>query len=118
MFYPLSPTLLIEDYTVIFNDDDIKSLILSLNPNKSHGVHNISIRMILLCGDSIVTPLKLIFNNVLHTGIYPELWKYANVSPIHKKSDKQVVNNYRPISLLPICAIIFEKLLFANIFIL
>ena len=48
--------------------------------------------------------------------VYPELSKYANDSPIHKKSDKQLVNNYRPISLLPICAKIFEKLLFANIY--
>ena len=33
-----------------------------------------------------------------------------------KKNDKQIVSNYRPISLLPICGKIFEKLLFNNIY--
>ena len=42
--------------------------------------------------------------------------KYANVTPIHKKSDKQFVKNYRPISLLQVCAKLFEKILFKNIY--
>ena len=45
-------------------------------------------------------------------GSYSDIWKRANVVPIHKKQDKQVVQYYRPISLLPICAKIFEKILF------
>ena len=39
-------------------------------------------------------------------------WKKSNTCPIHKKGDKQKVNNYRPLSLLPICGKIFERLLF------
>ena len=35
--------------------------------------------------------------------------------PIHRKCDKQVIQNYRPISLLPICGEIFEKLIFSSI---
>ena len=38
--------------------------------------------------------------------------------PVNKKGDKQIINNYRPVSLLPICCKIFEKLcltLFLNI---
>ena len=84
-----------------------------MNPNKSHGFDNISIRMLQLCGDSIVLPLSIIFQN---TGIFPDDWKYANVTPIHKKSDKQVVKNYRPISLLPVCAKMFENFLLKNIY--
>ena len=34
------------------------------------------------------------------------------MTPIHKKDDKQLVKNYRPISLLPICSKLFEKLVF------
>ena len=37
-------------------------------------------------------------------------WKRANVVPVHKKDDKQILKNYRPISLLPIAAKIFERL--------
>ena len=34
---------------------------------------------------------------------------------VHKKCDKQIVDNYRPVSLLPIFEKIFEKLLFNSI---
>ena len=39
----------------------------------------------------------------------------ANVLPVHKKS-KQLVDNYWPVSLLPICLKIFEKLWFDSIY--
>ena len=40
----------------------------------------------------------------------------ANVTPIHKKGDKNLVKNYRPISLLPICSKIFENFLSAQLY--
>ena len=43
-------------------------------------------------------------------GIFPLESKKANIVPIHKKGDKQTVINYRPVSLLPICGKIFERL--------
>ena len=52
---------------------------------------------------------------MISTG-YPDLWKLANVTPIFKKEDKQLVKNYRPISLLPICGKIFEKLVFDTLY--
>ena len=42
------------------------------------------------------------------------MWKIANVTPIFKKGDKQLIKNYRPISLLPICGNILEKIIFNN----
>ena len=44
------------------------------------------------------------------------MWKLANVTPIFKKGDKQLIKNYRPISLLPICGKAFEKLIFNNLY--
>ena len=38
------------------------------------------------------------------------------LDPIHKKNEKNLISNYRPISLLPICSKIFEKLLFNSIY--
>ena len=69
-----------------------------------------------IADSSIVTPLKLIFMNILRTSTYPSLWKLANVTPVHKKDDKQVIKNYRPISLLPLYGKIFEKILFNDIY--
>ena len=76
----------------------------------------ISGRMLLLCDESLVLPLKLLFQNILFTGIYPNIWKIANVTPIHKKGEKNLVKNYRSISLLPICSKIFEKILSAQFY--
>ena len=101
---------------IAFTDEEILLLIRSLNPNKSNGPDEISARMLLICDESIVLPLKSIFYNILSTGIYPDLWKCANVTPIHKKDSKQIVKNYRPISLLPICSKIFEKIVFKHIY--
>ena len=72
--------------------------------------------MIQLAGDSILRPLNIIFSNIIKSGSYPESWKLANVTPIHKKLDKQFIKDYRPISLLPICAKIFERILFNSLF--
>ena len=44
------------------------------------------------------------------------MWKLANVTPIFKKGDKQSIVNYRPISLLPTCGKIFEKIIFNNLY--
>ena len=44
------------------------------------------------------------------------MWKLANVTPIFKKGDKQLIKNYRPISLLPICGKILEKIIFKNLY--
>ena len=80
-----------------------------LNPNKANGSDGRSAQMLLLCDDSVIVPLRIIFNNILSTAIYPDMWKLANVTPIFKKGDKQLIKNYRPISLLPICGKMFEK---------
>ena len=98
--------------SVLINSDDILSLIRNVDPNKSNGPDLITGHMLQLSDKSIVLPLKLIFFNILKTGTYSLLWKLANVTPVHKKNDKQIIKNYRPISLLPLCGKIFEKIIF------
>ena len=46
----------------------------------------------------------------------PNIWKKANVSPIHKKNDPSDVSNYRPISLLSTVSRVLEKLVHKNLF--
>jgi len=101
---------------IAINNEEILSLIRNLNPNKSAGSDEISGQMLILCDISVVLPLKIIFGNILETTIYPDIWKLANVVPLFKKNDKQLLNNYRPISLLPICGKIFEKVIFNNLY--
>jgi hypothetical protein len=58
---------------------------------------------------SISTPLAHIFNISMHTGKLPDNWKKANVTPLHKKGPKNLVENYRPISLTSIVCKTMEK---------
>ena len=102
--------------TIVISQKLILDIIKNLNTNKAHGPDNISGRMIELCGDNITLPLGIIFKNIINTGIFPNLWKSANVTPVHKKDSKQVVKNYRPISLLPLFAKIFERILFSKMY--
>ena len=88
----------------------------SQNVNKAHGHDDISIRMIKPRGELIVKPLSIIFKNCIDNGIFPDIWKKSNIIPVHKKEDKQIIDTYRPVSLLPICGKIFEKLLFNSMF--
>ena len=101
--------------TIFFKDSDITSIIKSFKPTKAHGADNISIHMIQLCGDSITLYLTLIFKFSLRNGIFPATWKMANIIPVHKKEEKHIVKNYRPKSLLPIFAKVFERLLFNSL---
>ena len=101
---------------IVIDNENIVSLIRKLNPNKANGSDGISGQMLLLCDDSVVLPLRIIFGNILSTDTYPDIWKFANVTPIFKKGDKQLIQNYRPISLLSLCGQIFEKIIFNNLY--
>ena len=57
------------------------------------------------------------FKQVVLTGVFPSEWEEGNIGPISKKGDKQNIQNYRPVSLLPICGKIFERLIFNEMFI-
>ena len=102
--------------SIDIKESDILNILKSLDANKAHGQDDISIRMLKLSQKSILKPLKLIFENCLRTRLFPDQWKKANVVPVHKKGDKQLIENYRPVSLLPICGTVFERLIFNSLF--
>ena len=101
---------------IVINHESILKIIKGFNPAKAHGWDGISIRMIKICEKTIIRPLTIIFKKAITTGIYPESWKRGNIVPVHKKESKNLVKNYRPISLLPICGKIFEKLILNSMF--
>ena len=102
--------------SIHFSSSDIVKIISRLDPNKAHGHDMLSIRMIKLCGNSICKPLSIIFKDCLSEGKFPHKWKKANAVPVHKKGNKQSLESYRPISLLPICSKIFKRLIYNEIF--
>ena len=101
---------------VTFSAGDTAKIIQNVNSDKAHRHVTISIWMFQICGDTINKPLELIFKQAPITGTYHSDWKKGNIVPVHKKDDKQNIKKYRPVSLLPICGKVFERILFNNIF--
>ena len=64
----------------------------------------------------MTNPLIILFQNSIKSPHFPDIWKKSNIIPVYKKNDKQLIQNYRPISLLPIFGKIFEKVVFSRIY--
>ena len=101
---------------IVSSEEKVATIILQLNSNKAHGCDKISISMLKICAYAVSKPLHLIFDKCLTDGVFPTAWKYANVQPVHKKDSRQIKTNYRPISLLPICGKILEKIVFDELY--
>ena len=67
------------------SETDIFAIIKNLDPNKSHGWDNLSIRMTKLRVNSIKYPSKLIFGASLREIIFPSCWKKAIVKCTKRK---------------------------------
>ena len=76
----------------------------------------ITIHMLKICGDSILKPLELISKLCLENVKFPIKWKKANVVPVRIKNNKQLIESYRPIALLPVCGKVLEQLIYNKMF--
>ena len=56
-------------------------------------------------------PLTLLFNQSVSLGTFPNRFKHADVIPLYKKGPREHIENYRPISILPVFSKVFEKLM-------
>ena len=95
---------------------DVLEVINSLKCKNSSGFDNISNNMVKIIKDLLSPALAVIINQSITTGTFPEKLKTAKVLPLFKKGDKNKLENYRPISLLPTISKIFEKVLFKQIY--
>ncbi|XP_050309348.1 uncharacterized protein LOC126745517 [Anthonomus grandis grandis] len=93
----------------------IQATIKRLKSKKATGNDSIPSYIYKGCSDILCTPLKTIFNLCLKTNTFPEVLKYALVTPILKSGDNSLVDNYRPISVLTSLAKMFENILYQDI---
>ena len=107
-----------DNYTcsVKFSTGDILKVINNLDSNKAHGHDKIGIRMLKLCASSVCRPLQIIYKSCLDRRKFPQEWKKAKVVSVHKTYDKQLLKDYCPISLLPICGKIHERIPYNSVF--
>ena len=87
----------------------VLGLLKALKAKKSFGIDGITSEVLKIGSNVLVVPLTYIVNSSITTGKYPSLWKIAKVIAVHKKGDKKILKNYRPVSLLAVAGMILEK---------
>lgn len=91
--------------------DEIIRITAALKPKTSNDCYGMNVALIKEIVETIAEPLAQLFNQSVTTGVFPDLLKTAVVTCIHKKGDKNIPSNYRPISILPAVSKIFETLI-------
>ena len=94
------------------NTDTIKAEIIKLKGNKMGTFMNINAKQLKQVCEVVCEPLMVIWNTeVIENKKFPLKLKLADISPIFKKLQSTLVNNYRPISVLPVVSKVFERII-------
>jgi len=89
--------------------ESVCDLLKNLHTSKSAGSDGIQPGILKTSRDTLAPYLTDILNESLATGSVPSMYKSAHVCPVFKAGDPTAATNYRPISLLPICSKLLEK---------
>ena len=86
------------------SESNVYRLLLSLNPRKSTGIDKIPAKIIRIAAPVITNSLTKNFNMAIISATVPFEWKIKNL-----------LNNYRSISILPVVSKLFEKVLYEQL---
>ena len=84
---------------ITIEEEQVQKKLRSLRIDKAAGADDMTPRILAELADVISFPITCIMNDSIISGVVPDEWKSANVTPIHKSGSKGRVENYRPISL-------------------
>jgi hypothetical protein len=99
----------------VVNNEMIESRIMKMSSKKSTGIDSISVRFLQLVINYICPSITFLINCCLREGVLPNIWKIAKVVPLFKSGNKNDLNNYRPISILPNVSKVIESIVFDHI---
>ena len=84
--------------------------------SKATGIHGIPNKALKDTAEIIAPSLTNIFNFSVTTKVFPDDVKVGKVAPAYKSGDRDNLNNYHPISVLPTVARVFEKILYGQVY--
>lgn len=103
-------------YITPTTEQEILNIAMRMKNKRSAGHDNISTHHLKLILPAIISPLCNIFNRSINEGYFPRQLKLAKIKPIYKKNEKDLMTNYRPISLLPSISKLLEKIIHKRIY--
>ena len=113
-----------ENYTAFMKTPNFQSIVIAetnesevfnvINKfkNTSPGWDDLAANIIKQSSEYLVQPLVKLLNLSLSQGIVPTECKIAKVIPLYKSGDKTAMNNYRPVSILPLFSKIYERVMY------
>ena len=102
--------------TIFLEDCTITELTEIINGLENNKASDIPISIIKKSGP-IIIPIRVeTFNHYMNRGIFPDSLKIGKITPIFKKGDAHKIENYRPVSTLPIFGKIFEKVIYERLY--
>ena len=113
--YPIVPQLS-ELSLITLSSDEVCNVLCKLDPSKSRGPDEVTTRLLKELALELVGPLTCLFNQSLASGQFPEKWKDANLTPVHKSGAKNSVNNYRGVALLSVVSKVLERCVYSRIY--
>ncbi|PKU44746.1 rna-directed dna polymerase from mobile element jockey-like [Limosa lapponica baueri] len=93
----------------------VRDLLQNLDTNKSMGPDGIHPRVLRELAEVLAEPLSIIYQQSWQTGEVPADWRLANVTPTHKKGQKDDPGNYRPVSLTSVPGKVMEQIILSAI---
>ena len=94
----------------IITPEAVLTKLTNLNPGKTPGPDQWHPLFLKTIADLISLPLSILFQKSLNEGILPSEWLRACITAIHKKGEKGIADNYRPVSMTSIICKIMESL--------
>lgn len=101
---------------LIFDEDKVLRELRNLDPSKGPGPDGIPPSFLKNTASTIYVPLTILYNKCISHGTFPEIWKHAYITPVHKSGSKQDIEQYRPISILSTLSKLFERLVHNEIY--
>lgn len=91
--------------------DEVLKTLSGLDQKKGAGPDGLPPRFWKGTAAAISAPLTAIYNASLSTGVFPQLWKQAYITAIHKSGLRSKIENYRQISILSCLAKVMDNLM-------
>ena len=93
------------------------AIIYKISSNKASGYDGLSVRVLKKIAPVFANPLRKLLYLSISTNSFPNHWKKAKVIPLHKGGARNDINNYRPISVLPVLSKILERHVSSSLFV-